>query len=126
MSWLQMTSARTISSSLPVPQNGEQRQSDTPQLHAYGVPVQDRAVKGRATAVITGCLICAIVPAVLAIVEVIYHNIPATFVAWRDNRLPARWNGGVYTTGGTRKIQKKIEKKIQFGKVGRRIFAAQR
>jgi hypothetical protein len=108
-------------SSLPVPQNGEQRQSDEPQLHAYGVPVQDRAVKGRATAVLTGCLICAIVPAVLAIVEGIYHDVPATLV----------WLGVIigFLPGGmgefTERWHEKIQKKIQFGKVGRRIFVAQ-
>lgn len=112
-------------SSLPVPQNGEQRQSDEPQLHAYGVPVQDRAVKGRATAVITGCLICAIVPAVLAIVEVIYHDVPATLV-WLGVIIGFLPGGmGAFTERWHEKIQKKIEKKIQFGKVGRRIFVAQ-
>jgi hypothetical protein len=74
-------------------------------------------VKGRATAVITGCLICAIVPAVLAIVEGIYHDVPATLV-WLGVIIGFLPGGmGAFTERWHEKIQKKIEKKIQFGKV---------
>jgi len=92
------------------------------ELDAYGVPVQGRPMKGLAAVVITGCTICAIVPAVLAIVEGVYHDVPPTLV-WLGliiGFLP----GGVaaFTTERWQeKIQKKIEKKIQLGVVARRI-----
>jgi hypothetical protein len=117
-------------SSLPVPQDGEQSQGallgepqgGEPELGAYGIPVQDRPVKDHAHLLITGCLIVAIIPTVLAIVEGIYHDVPPTLV-WLGvimGLLP----GGVaaFTEKWHEKIQKKIEKKIQLGVVGRRML----
>jgi hypothetical protein len=112
------------------PGDGEQPQGLLPgqpethelELDAYGVPVQGRAAKGRTTVVITGCLICAIVPAVLALVEGIYHDIPPTLV-WLGvimGFLPG--GAAAFTERWHKKIQKKIEKKIQLGQVGRRII----
>ena len=110
--------------------DGEQRQDallgqpqgDEPQLDAYGVPVQDRPGKGRAAGVVTGCLICAIVPAVLAIVEGIYHDIPSTLVLLGViiGFLPG--GAAAFTERWHEEIQKKIEKKIQLGVVARRIL----
>ena len=55
-------------------------QGGGPAFDAYGVPVQDRPVSGRTNPAVIGFLICAVVSAPLAIVQITYHVVPHALV----------------------------------------------
>lgn len=76
---------------VPPPLGGEQRQDalaslpqgDAQESDDFGVPVQDRPVKGRTNRVVAGFLICAVVSAALAIAQLInHHAVPHAVVAF--------------------------------------------
>jgi hypothetical protein len=109
------TLAGTVPGPVPTGPEAGQPQAHELELDSYGVPVQDRPVKGIAAVVITGCLICAIVPAVLAIVEGIYHDVPPTLVLLGVIMGFLPGGAAAFTERWHEEIQKKIEKKIQLG-----------